>query len=38
MQTENKLEDRNCRKCNLIVRKLPENSNDEDTFSSVARS
>ena len=33
----NELEDRNHRKCNLIVHKLPENSNDEDSISSICK-
>jgi len=37
LDTVNELEERNCRKCNLIIHKLPENSKDKDTFSSICK-
>jgi len=37
IETMNEFEDHNCRKCNLIVHKLPEGSNDDETFLSICK-
>ena len=37
LDTVNELEDHNRRKCDLIIHKLPENSKDKDTFSSICK-
>jgi len=37
IETINELEDHYCRKCNLIVHKLPEGSNDDETFLSICK-
>ena len=37
IEAMNELDDRNRRKCNLIVHKLPEDSKDEETFLSICK-
>jgi len=37
IETMNEVEDHNCRKCNLILHKLPEGSNNDETFLSICK-
>lgn len=37
VEAMNELNDRNRRKCNLIVHKLPEESKDEEAFTSICK-